>query len=176
VDVTVAAPSAVGAAGAALLTRTWAALWVECPDPSATVTTSEYSPSATPCESQTVRADQVSGSDAWGAPVAVPTCVTVPLGPVIDHVAVPAPSPVRASTLNATDPLNVLDAGSVASTTGLDVAAVQVALAVWACVVSGPPARTGTMLYADEVPVVPPVSVRLVAVVVAIKTVERKTW
>ncbi len=119
-----------------------------CPEPSATVTTSVYSPSFTTRESQTVRAVQVSGSVASGEPLAVPTCLTVPFWLVIDHVAVPAPSPDRVSTLNATEPLKVPDDGCALKSTGFDVAATHDAVAACACVVSGPELSTGTMLYA----------------------------
>src|SRR5258708_5500253 len=130
-----------------LLIRICDAVCVVCVAPSVTVTTSVYAPSVVVRESQTVRAVQVSGSVDCGAPVAVPTWVTVPSAFVIAHVTVPTPSPLRPSTLSATEPLNDPDDGCTLRSTGLEVVAAHVALAVWACAVAGPDASTGTMLY-----------------------------
>lgn len=124
-------------------------------------------PSATALEFHVVCADHVSGSDAVGTADAVPICVVAPAPLVTDHEALPAPSPVRTVALSASDPPTVPLEGADWTTTGLDVAATHVALALAPCEVLGPDARTGTTLYVYCVAAVPPMSTSVVAVVVA---------
>src|SRR4029077_17255718 len=117
-----------------------------CPEPSVTVTTSVYVPSATPRESHIARAVHVSGSLVRAEPVAVPTGVVAASAETSVQVAVPAPSPVRTSTLSAIDPLKVPAPGALVMSTGMEVAAIHVAVAACVFDVSGPVDSTGTTL------------------------------
>jgi hypothetical protein len=103
-------------------------------------------PSATSREFQVAAAVHVSGSLAVGDAVAAPACVVTAAAETSDHVTEPAPSPVRALTASATEPLRVGVCGDALISTGFDVAATQVALAFCVRVESGPVDRTGTTL------------------------------
>src|SRR5260370_37550352 len=87
----------------------------------------------------------------------------VPAALVTVHVAVPAPSPVRASTLSATDPLSVPDAGCDWSKTGLEVTAAHVTLAGCRWGVSAPDASIGKTRAAKVVTGGAPTTVRRAA-------------